>query len=130
MFEFSQLEHALKHYVALRAGVKEEYFDAVMTHDFSLLFTMVLEVFGSGMKMGKRKELEGIIRKCRDLNNARVRVAHGLWMPFRSGGTVHHVARTSLRSSPMYDQAVELQKEAEKANALRARFEELVVRTP
>jgi hypothetical protein len=48
IFEFSQLEYTLKHHVAEQVDLKDEYFTAVMVHDFAALLTMIVhEVMGS-----------------------------------------------------------------------------------
>jgi hypothetical protein len=44
MFEFSQLEYAIKHYVAEAVGIQEMHYHAVMSHDFALLCTVATEV--------------------------------------------------------------------------------------
>jgi hypothetical protein len=50
-------------------------------------------------------------------------VAHGLWVPFKDGGTVHHVQRGNLKSRMAADQAAELEKSADEACNLRAQLE-------
>ena len=127
MFEFSQLEMSLRNFTALEAGVKDRYFDAVMTHDFSLLCTIAQELLGlSWESEGKKTKFLGIIKECRKLNDVRVRVAHGLWVPFRGGGTVHHVSRSSLKAKMSSDQAQELEERAKAVNQLRSEFELLM----
>jgi hypothetical protein len=127
MFEFSQLEMSLRHNIALEAGVKDRYFDAVMTHDFALLCTIAQELLGQSWDSEEQSaRLVRIIKECRKLNDVRVRVAHGLWVPFRGGGTVHHVSRASLKSKMSSDQAQELEEKAQAINSLRADFEALM----
>jgi hypothetical protein len=127
MFEFSQLEMALRHFTALEAGVKDRYFNAVMTHDFSLLCTMAQELLGKSWKSDeKQKRFAEIIKECRKMNDARVRVAHGLWVPFMGGGTVHHVSRSSLKPQMSADQAYELEERAKATNQFRFEFETLM----
>jgi hypothetical protein len=127
MFEFSQLEMALRHFTALEAGVKDRYFNAVMTHDFSLLCTMAQELMGRSWKSSdKQKRFAEIIKQCRKMNDVRVRVAYGLWVPFKGGGTLHHVSRSSLKSQMSADQANELEERAKATNQLRFEFETLM----
>jgi len=52
----------------------------------------------------------------------RNRVAHGLWVPSKDGGTVHHVPR-NLKSRMDANQAVALEKLADEACKLRAELE-------
>ena len=56
----------------------------------------------------------------------RNRVAHGLWVPFEEGGTVHHVPRTSLKPVASANQAASLEKLADDANRLRHDFEQAI----
>lgn len=44
IFEFSQLEYTLKHHISERIGLGDEYFDALMTHDFAMLCTIAESV--------------------------------------------------------------------------------------
>jgi hypothetical protein len=56
----------------------------------------------------------------------RVRVAHGLWVPFKEGGTVHRLSRQSLKRVMSAGQAQELEKYASETNQLRSRLEKLM----
>jgi len=127
MFEFSQMEYAIRYYVAAEAGIKDEHFSAIMTHDFALLCTIATDVLSQSFKEeDQRRQLKDIIKECRKLNDERVVVAHGLWVPFREGGAVHHVSRSSLKTNMSVDQAKHLEKQANHANHLRAMLEELM----
>jgi hypothetical protein len=127
MFEFSQLEMSLRHNIALEAGVKDRYFNAVMTHDFALLCTIAQELLGHSWESEEQSaRLVAIIKECRKLNDVRVRVAHGLWVPYRAGGTVHHVSRSSLKPQMSSDQSQELEGKAQAINQLRSKFEILM----
>lgn len=118
IFEFSQLEYGLRHYVASTAGVPDEHFNAIMTHDFALLCNVALEVLSEGSSAEDKQKLRDIINECRKLNEIRVKVAHGLWVPFMAGGTVHHVSRSSLRLTTTEDQARLLEQHAKTAKHL------------
>jgi len=126
MFEFSQLEFSIKYAVSEAAGIKDKHFDAIMVYDFALLCTIAVQVLGEPWDEAKKQELNRIIAKCRSLNDERVRVAHGLWVPFRDGGVVHHVPR-SLKAVRLVGQASHLEKQASETNDCRAKFERLVV---
>lgn len=123
MYEFSQLEFTIRHYVGLEAGIHDDYFTAVMTHDFALLCTAAKAVFGLKLKPDGQKKLKKLLGECLELNEERVRVAHGLWVPFEQGGTVHHTPRASLKFTVREEQAAHLEKQADAANALRQIFE-------
>jgi len=120
IFEFSQLEYSIRHFTGERAGVKDECFNAVMTHDFAILCTVAIDVISKSMDGNDSKTFKKIIQECRKLNDVRVKVAHGLWVPFESGGTVHHVSRSTLKNTMSARQASELEKHAARANELRA----------
>jgi len=126
MFEFSQLEYTIKHHIAEAVRLDEKFIDPVMTHDFALLCTAAKQILGEAMADEKRKRLNDILKECHSLNQERVRVAHGLWVPFREGGVVHHVARTSLKTTRTVGQAEHLEKQADRANGLRFKLEKLI----
>jgi hypothetical protein len=127
MFEFSQLEYAIKHYVAETAGIQEMYFHAVMSHDFALLCTVASEVLFQNFGEKDKERLKGIISRARALNNERVRVAHGLWVPFKEGGTVLHVSRSSLKPTWDVGQAQHLEDKADEVLKLRMEFERIMI---
>jgi hypothetical protein len=126
IYEFSQLEHTLRVFTGTEAGIEEEHFNAVMTHDFSLLCTVAQEVIGKGFTEDKRRRLADIIKEFRKLNDIRVRVAHGLWVPFQGGGTVHHLSRSTLKVKMSAGQAAELEKAADSASHFGQMFDDLM----
>jgi len=126
IFEFSQLEYSLKHHIAEAVKLDERFIDPIMTHDFAILCTAAIEVLGESMNEERRRNLNEIINSCRTINDDRVRIAHGLWVPFREGGVVHHVQRTKLKSRRSIDQAAYLEKQSDRINQLRSEFEKLV----
>jgi hypothetical protein len=65
--------------------------------------------------------IESLIDEFFELNRVRVRVAHGLWVPEKEGGTVLHVPR-SLKPSRFAEQAVELERNADKAKDLSSKL--------
>jgi len=123
--EFSQLEYTLRHHLGQEIELAEKYFDAVLSYDFALLCTVVKDVFSKSRGQEFAVALSELIKKCHALNDARKRVAHGLWVAHLDGGAVHYVSRTKLKSSMQVDQATELQKLADDACNLRAQFERL-----
>jgi len=125
IFEFSQLEYALRHFISEGSGVKEEFSEAVISHDFAMLCTIASKVLVSG-DAATQKAWAAVLSDCPRLNGVRVRVAHGLWVPFKGGGTVHHFSRQSLKRVMNADQAYELEKYAVETNTLRSKLEKLV----
>jgi hypothetical protein len=128
VFEFSQLEYAIRHYVAEEVGVMTEYFNAIMTHDFATLCTGAIEVFRHSYsdKRERFEKMERLLNRARTLGNERNSVAHGLWVPFQDGGKVIHVPR-SLKAKISTEQAKTLEEKADQANALRAEIEALAL---
>jgi hypothetical protein len=117
VFEFSQAEYTIRHHLAEEIGLAEEHFVAVvMTYDVAMLCTVATEVFNKSREKWKDNaaEIEKLIKVFRRLNDERNRVAHGLWVPWRDGGTVHHVPR-NLKPSSFADQAAALEKLADEA---------------
>jgi hypothetical protein len=47
------------------------------------------------------------------MNDEWKRVAHGLWEPFKEGGTVRYVSRNRVSPSQFTDQAKELEQHAD-----------------
>jgi hypothetical protein len=123
MFEFSQLEYAIRYYTALELGVKEEMAHVVMSHDVALLCTVATEVPTQKSDEKHKQELRDIIKQVRKINETRVKVAHGLWVPFTDGGTVHHQSRSPLKTTISAEQAKELELGADQTNHIRDRLE-------
>jgi hypothetical protein len=122
IFEFSQLEAALKYYIAEKCEIKNEHYAALMVHDFAMLCSIAKKVLVAPDDIGG-KDMNAIISACRKLNDVRVRVAHGLWVPFMEGGTVHHTSRQSLTPQMSSHQTKELEKSASDTHQLRFDFE-------
>jgi hypothetical protein len=115
---FSGVEEVMRDYLALKVGLKLKDYNAVITHDFALLCTAVEDVFGRTLDEERRKALRGLISRARELNNQRVRVAHGQWWPDHEGGTLWHVSRQTLRGNVSKEMAVFLDHQTELAREL------------
>jgi hypothetical protein len=126
IFEFSQLEFALRHFIGEVSGIREEFAEAVISHDFAMLCSIAGTVLTDKRDAAVQTALAGILSDCRRLNDVRVRVAHGLWVPFRGGGTVHHLSRQTLKRVMNADQAHQLEKYAVETNNLRGKLEKLM----
>ena len=57
------------------------------------------------------------------MNDVRKRVAHGLWVPFKEGGTVHYTSRSKLAPAHFTEQAQHLEQLSDELSQLRADFE-------
>jgi hypothetical protein len=125
IFEFSQAEYTIRHYLAEEIGLKAQYFSAVVeSYDVALLCTVTKEVFDNSRANSNAEAIKDLINKFRALGDTRNRVAHGVWVPFKDGGTVHHVPRGNLKSRPgAPNQAKELERFADEVSSLRAELE-------
>ena len=72
------------------------------------------------------KKLKALIKECRDLNDDRVRIVHGLWNIGEGGGKVHHVSRNSLKDRAYFDQADHLASRADQACSLRSELDRTI----
>lgn len=126
IFEFSQLEYTLRYQIAEAIGLADRFLDSVITHDFALLCTAAKQVLSEKLDEAAKRQLKRILNDCLSLNQERVRVAHGLWVPFREGGVVHHVPRTTLSDTRHVNQADHLWKQADKVQVLRNELDQLI----
>jgi hypothetical protein len=124
IFEFSQAEYTIRHYLAEEIGLAEEHFVAVVeSYPVALLCTVAKEVFGKSRADANGAEIKDLIGEFLDLNDNRNRVAHGLWVAFKDGGTVHHVPRSLKSRTTAANQAAACEKFADEACKLRAEME-------
>lgn len=120
IFEFSQLEYTLKYHIAEVIELKDEYFNAITSFDFSMICTIAESVLLPKLPRRGANQLKKIINTCRELNGDRVRVAHGLWYINRDTGTLHAISRQNLTASQHFDNdATAIACKADLANTLR-----------
>jgi hypothetical protein len=153
IFEFSQVEYCIRVYLAEQIGLADEYFTAVVgSYDVALLVAVTKQVFNKEIprdlpefmkspppaylqarqqpkpprkaRKDRGKQIEDLLNRFMKLNECRTRVAHGLWVPFTKGGTVHHISRNKLSSAQFESQAAELEEYADELRRLRANLEE------
>jgi hypothetical protein len=124
IFEFSQAEYTIRHYLAEEIELAEEHFVAVVeSYNVALLCKVAQEVFGKSRADANGAEIKDLINKFLKLNDNRNRVAHGLWVPFKDGGTVHHVPHSLKSRTTAANQAAACEKLADEACNLRAELE-------
>lgn len=146
VFEFSQLEYTLKHHLAEAVGLEEAHFNSIMTHDFAMLCNIAevvllqepkapdwewpKEMITPPKRVTRRKifqidmatrilKMKEIIKECRQLNDIRVRVVHGLWAVGGGSGHLYHVSRQTLQNKKYFEQADDLATKADIACRLR-----------
>lgn len=122
--EFAYLEATLRAFLAMEVRMRLDFAPAIITHDFSLLCTAVVEVFSQTVDDRKRREeLIKCVKGCRELNDLRVRVAHGHWVMEEGGGVVAHVSRQKLQTFFWDEMRHHLERSVAAATSLRGRLE-------
>jgi hypothetical protein len=113
---FSLMEFALKFTTADAINL-HDYREQVMSHDFAMLCTMAQKILTTKMNKSEARELKDHISKCRELNDHRVRIVHGMWRP-RTGrlkGVLIHTSRQKLEPMEYYKRADEIARLADDA---------------
>jgi hypothetical protein len=116
--QFSHLEMVLKLWVAESVGIDEKHHDSIMTHDFALLCTIAQKVLPLGMKNGSDQLLRPVLSKFRELNNHRVRIAHGWWLTHGRHPQMFHTSRSKLVSEGFYRSPLEIAALADQVDML------------
>jgi hypothetical protein len=98
LFEFSQLEFTIRVELANLLELNDDAFDIVTSpYDFTALCNVTCKM--RCLKSPKRKdEFEKLFNACRELNNTRVIVAHGMWVDDMDGLSARHVSRQTLEA--------------------------------
>jgi hypothetical protein len=124
IYEFSQVEYTLLDFVGQEIGLDDKHFSAVVeSYDTAVLCTVAERVFEKSLSKARFDKMRKLVNKFRDLITERNRVAHGLWVPFKDGGTVHHVSRNKLKPDILANRAAALEKLADEACNIRAEME-------
>jgi len=124
IFEFSQVEYAIRYYLAEEIKLDENHFSAIVeSYDVGLLCTVSIKVFKQSRHPTDAANIEKLINRFRAFSDERNRVAHGLWVPSKEGGTVHYVPRGNLRPGWFSQQAEFLEKRSKELSALRVELE-------
>ena len=124
IFEFSHAEYTIRYGLAQEIDLAEEHYAAVVeSYDVGMLCTVAQAVFGESRSNSNAAAIKDLINNFRELSDHRNRIAHGVWVPFREGGVVHHVPRRNLKRRTDANQAAALEKLADEANSLRDKLE-------
>ena len=122
MFQFSQTEFTIRGYLAMAIGLSDVHFDAVTSaFDVRALCSVTHRVWED--RPGGAARIKKALDRFLKINDHRVRVAHGLWMPSTDGGTVAHVSRTSWKPKLSVGQADELERLALELAELRGELD-------
>jgi hypothetical protein len=131
IYEFSQAESTIRDCVSDSIGLDYKYHsDIIESYDVAMLCNIAISVFEKSLPRYQVRKLKPLINKFRELNNVRVRVAHGVWVPSIDGGTVHHTSRRGLKSIASANQAASLERLADEACDLRAEIERTFLPLP
>ncbi|MGJ4929084.1 hypothetical protein ACQR1I_04690 [Bradyrhizobium sp. HKCCYLS2038] len=114
--KFAFLEHSLRYFLCAEVGMSVKFMNRVITHDFAMLCSTVLAVFSETLETEDEKNrLKSVISRARELNNLRVKVAHGKsWWTDYESGMLFHVSRQTLREQEVSNVAALLEGEAGK----------------
>jgi hypothetical protein len=124
--EFSKLESMLQAFIAHEICLDGKFYHAIITYDFALSCTVLQSVVKISREQSVSDELSEIIKKCRALNDERVRVVHGYWEAHRD--QLHHVSRNSLQLMEYDERADYLDRQADVASRLRVELKLLMAR--
>ena len=124
MFEFSQVEYSIRHYLAEQIGLDEEHFVAVVeSYEVGPLCSVAIEVFTKSRTKESAVRIKHHINHFRRLDEERKRVAHELWLPSQEGESVHYVSHGGPKTTLSPNQAEALEQLADETRALRSELE-------
>ena len=112
IFSFSALEHGLRLFLGEKINLDAKFHHSVITHDFALLCTAVLEVCRETTSKETYDRLKKLISRVREFNDLRVKVVHGAWVPGSDGGLLVHVSRQNLQDFYTNEMAEYLEEQA------------------
>jgi hypothetical protein len=111
VFEYSQLEAALRRHFRRKVGYKRDFGDIMSTgFDFVKLCNAVVGL--SAMENNGKPDpaLEKLINECKRINEVRVSVVHGSWFSSLGEDRVVHVSRNNMKRYSIFEQAGDLDK--------------------
>jgi hypothetical protein len=108
IFEFSQLEYSFRYYIAETINLKDDYFNAIMTHDFSRLCDIAGTVLVPVVDETQSNRLKKLISKCKALNDDRVRIVHGLWFVSSKEGRLICASRGQIQAKVYFEKHTEV----------------------
>jgi hypothetical protein len=94
--EFSELEFTLRSKIATAIHLSQEDTDVILTHDFAMLCTIAQKILTRGKDKEQVAKIKSVIVRCRALNDARVRIAHGYWRVGHPMAKLIHSSRQKL----------------------------------
>lgn len=133
VFEFSQLEFTIRHFLGMALDLGEDRFDVITSpYDFAALCKVSLQVWLTTPGLSK-KELAKVKRyfnDCLELNTERNRIVHGTWFISARRAGARHVARNTLKAGFYFEELEDLKKVAQKAATLRSEMVQFTIHPP
>ncbi len=131
IFRFSQLEFTIRVLLSGILKLTDAQFNAVVgVYDFAMLCKVTSAILQHEFPK-KKTEIKGLLEKrCLDLNNHRVRIAHGLWTDNTEEIVVRHLSRNSLKAEFYYEDHGELKGLIDTAQQLMAEVINLTAASP
>jgi hypothetical protein len=106
--------------LAEEIGLREEYFSAIVeSYDVAALIKAAKQIFKRSREAEESTHIKKLLNRFFEFNEPRKHVAHGLWVPFMDGGTVHYTSRNTLNPERYVEQAARLEKGADELCQLR-----------
>lgn len=119
IYAFSQMEHAIKSFLAANLGLDEHYRDAVLANmDFARACDALEAVLKRNLATdphGRLSSLMALIKQARNVNDHRVHVAHGVWERAEQGLVARRVPRAKAVAIYYYERQGELEQAADSA---------------
>jgi hypothetical protein len=121
IFEFSQLEYTIRHHVGDKAGMGDQVADMVTANiDFARLCSTMLALSAQEADGRPEPTIEKLINECRQINEIRTRVVHGLWVAGTTNDRLIHTSRDKMTSKIFFDKPGDLDKHSERMSKLRS----------
>ena len=128
IFPFSQLVFTIRDFLGSVLSIPEQHFDAITgAYDFATLCNVSKSVFTKEYP-SKAEQYKKIFNGCLELNNDRVRVAHGTWFDDLEGESARHVARGSFEPKFFFEKQGELKDKAVKADRLMSELVDIFIK--
>jgi hypothetical protein len=93
-------------------------FATVITHDFALLCTITKSVVMPNLDEEEAADLKHLLKTCYQLNEDRVRIAHGFWIVAEDSGQLLHGRKGELDPASHFNEAQAIARKADLMNSL------------
>ncbi len=125
IFEFSQLEFMLRHALGEALGLNDDRFHTITSpYDFAALCRVTRSIYRTvpGCTTEECIELDELFKACLQINDERVRIAHGTWFISDEGLGTQHVSRSSLEPKIYYSRIEDINMRSSEVTKLKSRI--------